>query len=545
MKSAYCNTIIALACSLFACGAHGQTFTNPSPITIRDNLPAQPYPSTITVSGVTGPVGTISVTLRNFTHSFVGDVVAGVRGPNGTFYPILVHCGTNSDAAGTYTFVPRGLAGPFTVTGGTYSTSQCVPNVPLPSLDWPLGDLGDLIGASDVNGAWSLYVSDEALADTGSISGGWSISFGPVGGVPAASPNAITYQGTLATPDAPVDHEVLAQFRLYDAASGGARVGVPLAMRVTPSNGLFTVPLDFGNTAPFSTGAPLWLEATVDGVPLLPRQRLTPTPYASYARNAGEAAYATNAGIANASTFATTAQSVPWTGITGMPGNVADLRVNPAALANSAIINGAIGVGAEPLASSRLLVHEPLLSTAQWHIELTNAAAPSFRGGIRLTDAGFVDVSNSAASQFGLFARLNNLGSWTAASDARLKTDVHAASGMLDAALKLRPVYFHWLHGDDANADQEDFGLIAQEAREVLPRLVMGDERKETLTLNYSQLSVVAIGAIQELKARHDAELQATRDFFAAQLAAQRAEMEQLKTDLTRRIEAIEAEQSR
>ena len=55
MKPAYCNTIIALACSLFACGAHGQTFTNPSPITIRDNLPAQPYPSTIAVSGVTGP----------------------------------------------------------------------------------------------------------------------------------------------------------------------------------------------------------------------------------------------------------------------------------------------------------------------------------------------------------------------------------------------------------------------------------------------------------------------------------------------------------
>ncbi len=31
-----------------------------------------------------------------------------------------------------------------------------------------------------------------------------------------------------------------------------------------------------------------------------------------------------------------------------------------------------------------------------------------------------------------------------------------------------------------------------------MPRLVTGNESKDSLTLNYSQLSVVAIGAIQE-----------------------------------------------
>lgn len=48
---------------------------------------------------------------------------------------------------------------------------------------------------------------------------------------------------------------------------------------------------------------------------------------------------------------------------------------------------------------------------------------------------------------------------WTAVSDARLKSDVSPAEGLLDAALKLRPVTFRW------NADgSKDTGLIAQES---------------------------------------------------------------------------------
>jgi hypothetical protein len=48
-------------------------------------------------------------------------------------------------------------------------------------------------------------------------------------------------------------------------------------------------------------------------------------------------------------------------------------------------------------------------------------------------------------------------------------------------------------------------GFIAQEVREVLPEYVVGDETTDTLTVNYGQMSVVAIGAIQELKAEIEA----------------------------------------
>ena len=74
------------------------------------------------------------------------------------------------------------------------------------------------------------------------------------------------------------------RFTVYDAAGGGSAVGGPLTIAsTTVSNGLFTVALDFG-AAVFS-GAPRWLQIEVGTngspvTPLVPRQAITPTPYA-------------------------------------------------------------------------------------------------------------------------------------------------------------------------------------------------------------------------------------------------------------------------
>lgn len=132
-----------------------------------------------------------------------------------------------------------------------------------------------------------------------------------------------------------------------------------------------------------------------------------------------------------------------------------------------------------------------------WHMYLTNfGAPPQFnRTGMRVTEAGFFEMSNTISGPN--FARLSGTGAWSAVSDARLKTDVTPAEGMLDAALKLRPVHFRWL------ADgKRDTGFIAQEVQGILPGFVFGDEATEMLTVDYSHLSVVAIGAVQELEAK-------------------------------------------
>jgi hypothetical protein len=77
------------------------------------------------------------------------------------------------------------------------------------------------------------------------------------------------------------------EFKLYDAAGGGAQVGSTVALNDIPvSKGLFTVKLDFGAGA-FGSGA-RWLNIGVRAgasagayTTLTPRQELTPAPYAS------------------------------------------------------------------------------------------------------------------------------------------------------------------------------------------------------------------------------------------------------------------------
>ncbi len=98
-----------------------------------------------------------------------------------------------------------------------------------------------------------------------------------------------TYQGRLMDGGQPANGNNYGMvFYLYDAATNGNVLGNEGIVSVTISNGLFTVPLDFGNR--FS-GSPRWLEIAVqkDGgafTILAPRQPLTPTPYAIFANTA-------------------------------------------------------------------------------------------------------------------------------------------------------------------------------------------------------------------------------------------------------------------
>ncbi len=127
------------------------------------------------------------------------------------------------------------------------------------------------------------------------------------GATRAAAPagTAFTYQGWLSQAGTPVTGTCDAEFRLYDLAEGGARLGEPITHTLTVDAGYFNVSLDFGQT-PW-TGEARWLEVAVRcpagaGLfePLAPRQALTPTPYALQAASA------------------------PWSGLTGIPAGFAD-----------------------------------------------------------------------------------------------------------------------------------------------------------------------------------------------------------------------------
>jgi hypothetical protein len=96
---------------------------------------------------------------------------------------------------------------------------------------------------------------------------------------------AFTYQGELRVQGAPANASYDMEFRLYPAASGGSPIGGSVAASaVVVSNGLFSIPLDFG-PAQFA-GERQWLEIRIGAAgsgsfeTLAPRSEITAAPYA-------------------------------------------------------------------------------------------------------------------------------------------------------------------------------------------------------------------------------------------------------------------------
>jgi len=115
---------------------------------------------------------------------------------------------------------------------------------------------------------------------------------------------AFTYQGRLMDANSPADGLYDLQLKLYDSPVGGTQVGSTLdANEVDVDDGYFTLLLDFGSAAAIFDGNARWLEIGVrEGalqdpnvyIVLVPRQELTPTPYALYAANTPGGAGADN-----------------------------------------------------------------------------------------------------------------------------------------------------------------------------------------------------------------------------------------------------------
>jgi hypothetical protein len=111
----------------------------------------------------------------------------------------------------------------------------------------------------------------------------------------AAQGTAFTYQGALQNNGNPASGSYDLTFTLYNTNSNGAAFIGPVTNSATVvSNGLFTTAIDFG--AGVFTGTNYWLEIGVrtNGggafTTLAPRQAVTPTPYAIFARTSATVA---------------------------------------------------------------------------------------------------------------------------------------------------------------------------------------------------------------------------------------------------------------
>jgi hypothetical protein len=216
----------ALALLVLAAPAGAATYSNAANIAIPGGTGtsgnANPYPSTISVSGATGTVRKTTVTLRGFAHQCSIDSDLLLVGPHGQSSILMSDAGdcdnenplrpgvdlTFDDAAARSVPCLDKNSTPSRLPAGTYAPtdysppanhvqSACDPFSDLdhhepppagqpgpladvfPTIAKPVGGWGHQLAAfnnSDPNGTWALYIVDQYAVSVGRIAGGWSLN---------------------------------------------------------------------------------------------------------------------------------------------------------------------------------------------------------------------------------------------------------------------------------------------------------------------------------------------------------------------------------
>ena len=154
------------------------TNTNAAAITIRDTNSATPYPSSINISGRTGTISKVTVTIPAFSHTYSSDVNMVLVSPSGKKVALMGGVGGSTKATNLVVSFDDAGSGPIgtSLTSGTYQPSGTVSTMPTGAPVGPYASRLSECNGDSANGIWSLYVSDKAGSDTGSIGQGWRIA---------------------------------------------------------------------------------------------------------------------------------------------------------------------------------------------------------------------------------------------------------------------------------------------------------------------------------------------------------------------------------
>lgn len=296
---------LVAAALLAACAgsASAQQFSNVAPITIPSSGAASPYPSAIVVSGLSGAtIRSMQVTLNGLSHTYTGDIEVLLVSPQGNAVMLMSDTGSSCQISNlNLTFADGFPAVPneCLTSSGTYAPTNYGAGDVLTGA--PAGPFGPTLASAlgtNPNGTWLLYVFDDAGGDSGTIAGGWTISFSSS---LAATPYKFTYQGDLRGGGSPVQGAANLEFRLFPTEFSTSALSFVSRPNTPVNNGLFTTTLDFGPAGVLNANA--WLEIAVNGQTLSPRQQITPPPFAARAGIATLAENATDAFNATAAQY--------------------------------------------------------------------------------------------------------------------------------------------------------------------------------------------------------------------------------------------------
>jgi subtilisin-like proprotein convertase family protein len=217
-----------------------QAFSNTAAITIPSVTntagESSPYPSNITVSGLTGTVAKVTVTLNNLTHAFASDMDMLLVGPGGQKFIILSDAIRSGAVTGaTYTLDDAAAtlmptSGP--PASGTYRPVNIGAGDPFPA-PAPAGPYNEpatagsatfasVFNGTNPNGTWSLYVQDDFRSlDNGTMAGGWTINISTSVPVCATQSCTINVPANITVPKDPSGCGAIVNYPLtYSGACG-------------------------------------------------------------------------------------------------------------------------------------------------------------------------------------------------------------------------------------------------------------------------------------------------------------------------------------
>jgi subtilisin-like proprotein convertase family protein len=189
-RLALCVVAVTALGAVFASGAYGAiAFSNANDITIPQGAPgttsgsANPYPSSINVSGLLGVVGKATVTITNLSHTWPDDIDILLSGPAGQSALLTSDAGGFNPGVTNVTLTFDDLGGPLpdntAFASGTYSPTNFEGDAndtfPGPAPAPPFGSTLGVFAGADPNGTWNLWVRDDFVFDVGAIDA-WTLT---------------------------------------------------------------------------------------------------------------------------------------------------------------------------------------------------------------------------------------------------------------------------------------------------------------------------------------------------------------------------------
>jgi subtilisin-like proprotein convertase family protein len=181
-------------------GTASTVFTNSAIVNINDRIATStPYGTTINVSGETGVITDLNVTLTGLSHTFPSDIDILLVSPNGKGLVLLSDAGSLPVTNADLTFDD---SAPNNVPSGSFTTGTFKPTdsqggdirdtfpdpAPLRNYHANNAPLSNFNGFNP-NGDWTLYIVDDNSTNSGTLAGGWSLD---ITTGPAAPPPPLT-----------------------------------------------------------------------------------------------------------------------------------------------------------------------------------------------------------------------------------------------------------------------------------------------------------------------------------------------------------------